>query len=52
MFANIYGTPGVQALIKMLKMEIETSLSLAGQADTSKLDLSYINTKQIENIWF
>ncbi|KII86466.1 hypothetical protein PLICRDRAFT_178000 [Plicaturopsis crispa FD-325 SS-3] len=52
MFANIYGEPGVTKMLNFLKTELSTTMQLMGQADASKINSSFVNTKRIENQFF
>ncbi|KAL5049372.1 hypothetical protein BDW71DRAFT_217506 [Aspergillus fruticulosus] len=43
-----YGTEGVDKALQVLSDEVETSLRLMGVVDVSELDLSFVNTAELE----
>ncbi|CZT23744.1 related to CYB2-lactate dehydrogenase cytochrome b2 [Ramularia collo-cygni] len=50
MFANIYGQEGVEKVIDVLNVELETTMRLMGVGDVGDLvgNRSFVNTRQIE----
>ncbi|KAF9065213.1 FMN-dependent alpha-hydroxy acid dehydrogenase [Rhodocollybia butyracea] len=53
-WANIYGEEGVDRMLMLLQVELQTSLQLMGEADVQNVvgNTSYINTKQVEVDYF
>ncbi|KAH8829620.1 FMN-dependent alpha-hydroxy acid dehydrogenase [Flagelloscypha sp. PMI_526] len=51
MFANVFGQPGVERLLDLVRDELTTEMALMGVNVPTDLNKDYINTKYIENNW-
>jgi len=54
MFANIFGQPGVEAMLSILRTEMVTEMQNLGQTDVNKWrgNTSFINTRKVELEYF
>lgn len=54
MFANAYGQEGVQKMIDIMRLELETELALIGQSHIDELrgNTTFINTRKVEKDLF
>ncbi|PNS20430.1 Cytochrome b2, mitochondrial [Sphaceloma murrayae] len=51
MYSNVYGQPGVEKVISILKNEIISDAANLGVADLKDLDTSFLNSKTMAQIW-
>ncbi|KAI9660316.1 MAG: hypothetical protein M1821_009666 [Bathelium mastoideum] len=54
MYANVYGTAGVEKMISILRQEMITEMALMGQSNVNgwRGNTTFLNTKQIETEYF
>lgn len=54
MFANVYGQPGVEKMLKILNTEMITEMRLLGETDVNQWrgNASFINTRKVELDYF